>query len=70
MTNILMVDCTDVSSRAIITARQIGYNLIFLRTEMTRLFSSLSEEFLIENTYKLYSIDSCLDLVADRKSVV
>lgn len=29
MKNILMVDCTDVSSRAIITARQIGYNLIF-----------------------------------------
>ncbi|MBB6157635.1 biotin carboxylase [Pseudomonas sp. JAI115] len=69
MKNILMVDCTDVSSRAIITAKQIGYNLIFLRTEMTRLFSSLSEEFLIENTYKLYSIDSCLDLVAFEEKV-
>lgn len=67
--NILMVDCTDVSSRAIITARQMGYNLIFLRTEMTRLFSSLSEEFLVENAYKIYSIDTCLDLLKFEEAV-
>ncbi|MFW3165014.1 ATP-grasp domain-containing protein [Pseudomonas syringae pv. syringae] len=69
MTTILMVDCTDVSSRAIISAKKAGYDLIFLRTEMTRLFSSVSEAFLSENTYRLYDIESCLDLVAFEEKV-
>ncbi|RMR03080.1 ATP-grasp domain-containing protein [Pseudomonas syringae group genomosp. 7] len=61
MDYVLMVDCTDVTSAIIIAANKRGVGVIFVRSELTRNHTSLTNEFFSENTVETYDIESPLD---------
>ncbi|MFM9379668.1 acetyl-CoA carboxylase biotin carboxylase subunit family protein [Pseudomonas sp. UV AK001] len=62
MDYVLMVDCTDVTSAIITAANKRNLGVIFIRSELTRNHTSLTNEFFTGNTVATYDVESSLDV--------